>query len=65
MKDMDAILESLADKWGTLSQAQKTALAQTVGGVRQYTTLIALMDNWKSMETNLATAQGSSGSLQE
>lgn len=65
MKNMDAILESLADKWGTLSQAQKTALAQTVGGVRQYTTLIALMDNWKSMETNLATAQGSSGSLQE
>ena len=65
MKNMDAILESLADKWGTLSQAQKTALAQTVGGVRQYTTLIALMDNWKSMETNLATAQGSSGTLQE
>lgn len=65
MKDMDTILESLAGKWASLSQAQKTALAQTVGGVRQYTTLISLMDNWDSMETNLVTAKGSSGALQE
>jgi TP901 family phage tail tape measure protein len=50
MKDMDAILDSLAGKWSNLSNAQKTALAQTVGGVRQYTTLISLMDNWGSME---------------
>lgn len=65
MKNMDTILDSLAGKWTSLSQAQKTALAQTVGGVRQYTTLISLMDNWDSMETNLATAKGSSGTLQE
>lgn len=65
MKNMDTILDSLAGKWASLSQAQKTALAQTVGGVRQYTTLISLMDNWDSMETNLATAKGSSGTLQE
>ena len=38
MKEMDSILDSLAVKWGNLSNAQKTALAQTVGGVRQYTT---------------------------
>ena len=65
MKNMDTILDSLAGKWASLSQAQKTALAQTVGGVRQYTTLISLMDNWDSMETNLTTAKGSSGTLQE
>lgn len=65
MKNMDAILESLADKWSNLSQAQKTALAQTVGGVRQYTTLISLMDNWDSMEKNLVTAKNSDGSLQK
>ena len=64
MRDMDAILESLAGKWQNLSNAQKTALAQTVGGVRQYTTLIALMDNWGSMERNLNTANTSTGSLQ-
>lgn len=65
MQDMDAILESLADKWQNLSTAQKTALAQTVGGVRQYTTLISLMDNWDSMERNLNTANTSAGSLQK
>lgn len=65
MKDMDSILDSLASKWDNLTSAQKTALAQTVGGVRQYTTLISLMDNWDSMETNLTTAKSSSGALQE
>ena len=65
MKDMDAILDSLAGKWKNLSNAQKTALAQTVGGVRQYTTLISLMDNWDSMEQNLNIASTSEGSLQK
>lgn len=65
MRDMDAILESLAGKWQNLSTAQKTALAQTVGGVRQYTTLISLMDNWGSMEQNLNTAKGADGALQK
>jgi len=41
------------------------ALAQTVGGVRQYNNLIALMDNWDFMQENLATARGSEGALQE
>jgi hypothetical protein len=37
LKDMDAILNELGSKWEKLSQAQKTATAQTVAGVRQYT----------------------------
>lgn len=65
MRQMDDILNDLADKWETLSEAQQTALAQTVGGVRQYTTLISLMNNWDDMEQNLETAQGADGSLQE
>lgn len=65
MRQMDDILDDLADKWDNLSQAQQTALAQTVGGVRQYTTLITLMNNWDSMEKNLSTAQSSTGSLQK
>lgn len=65
MKDMDTILTDLAGKWDSLSQAQQTALAQTVGGVRQYTNLIALMNNWGDMEENLKTAKNSKGSLQE
>ena len=64
MKNMDTILTDLAGKWDNLSQAQQTALAQTVGGVRQYTNLIALMNNWDDMEENLRTAENSDGSLQ-
>ena len=67
---MDDILDDMAGKWGTLSKAQQTALAQTVAGVRQYTQLVALMENWDngdndSMIANLDTAYGASGALQE
>ena len=65
MKDMDTILDELGARWGDLSKAQQTALAQTVGGVRQYTNLIALMDNWDFMKENLEVAQGAEGTLQE
>jgi hypothetical protein len=45
-------------------------LAQTVAGVRQYTQLTALMENWDngdndSMMANLNTANTSTGALQE
>lgn len=65
MRDMDTILNDLAGKWEQLDQAQKVALAETVGGVRQYTNLIALMDNWDFMERNLGVAGGAEGTLSE
>lgn len=65
LKDMDTILEDLAGKWDNLDRAQKMALAQTVGGVRQYNNLIALMDNWDFMQENLNIATDSEGALQE
>jgi hypothetical protein len=34
---MDDILDEMASKWQSLSNAQQVALAQTVAGVRQYT----------------------------
>jgi TP901 family phage tail tape measure protein len=49
LKDMDNILNEMAAKWQTLSKDQQVSLAQTVAGVRQYTQLIALMDNWDFM----------------
>lgn len=65
LKDMDTILEELSGRWQLLSRDQQVALAQTVGGVRQYTNLIALMDNWGDMEKNLLTANNAEGSLQK
>ena len=70
IKKMDNILNEMAEKWGTLAKDQQIALAQTVAGVRQYTQLIALMDNWNakdsdSMVANLNTVQNATGTLQK
>lgn len=65
IKTMDTLLNEMGAKWNTLSNDQQIALAQTVAGVRQYTRLIALMDNWDFFQENLASAYGAEGSLQE
>lgn len=65
LKSMDEILNELGGRWNTLAQDQKIALAETVAGVRQWTHLIALMDNWDFFQENLALAQGSEGTLEE
>ena len=63
LKDMDIILDDLGSKWGTLGRDTQIALAQTVGGVRQYNQIIALMDNWDFFQKNLQTAYNAEGSL--
>ena len=65
LKEMDQILNEMAAKWDTLSKDQQVSLAQTVAGVRQYTQLIALMDNWDFMQENLTTSYSATGTLQE
>lgn len=70
LKAMDDILTEMAAKWETLNSTQQVALAQTVAGVRQYTQLIALMENWDSGDgdsfvANLNTIDDAEGTLQE
>lgn len=65
LRSADDILDDLAKKWQQLSKAQQNALAQTVGGVRQYVNLISLMDNWDDMESNLGVAKSSDGAIQK
>ena len=65
LKNMDSILNEMGSKWETLSKDQQTALAQTVAGVRQYTQLVALMDNWDYFQQNLQIAKTSSGTLDQ
>ncbi len=64
LKRMDDILNELGEKWGNISDTQKVALAQTVGGVRQYTTLMALMNNFDFYKENVDIAKSSEGTLQ-
>ena len=63
MKKMDDILDEMGKKWATLGDAEKAALAQTVAGTRQYTQLVALMDNWDDFQKNLNTANNATGEL--
>lgn len=65
LKGMDKILDDLGGKWDTLAQDQKIALAETVAGVRQWTQLIALMDNWDFFKKNLAIAKNADGALNQ
>lgn len=65
LKGMDEILDNLGSKWNILAQDQKIALAETVAGVRQWTQLIALMDNWDFFKENLAMAQDADGALEQ
>lgn len=63
LKDMDSILNEMGSKWNTLSRDQQAALAQTVAGVRQYTQLISLMDNWDYFMENVDVAMNATGEL--
>lgn len=63
LKDMDEILDELGDKWQLLGRDQQVALAQAVGGVRQYQQFIALIDNWSKVQKNIEIARNSDGTL--
>lgn len=65
LKDMDKILDELGRKWSFLAEDQKMALAQTVGGVRQYTQLITLMENYDDFKINVDLAVDAEGTLDE
>lgn len=65
LKDMDQILNELGPKWKELSKDQQVALAQTVGGMRQYNQFIALMDNFEAFQKNISLAKNAEGTLTE
>lgn len=65
LKDMDVILDEMGSKWDTWSRDTQTALAQTVAGVRQYTQLMTLMNNYDFYKENVKRAKNADGSLQE
>ena len=65
LKEMDAILNEMGSKWDSLSKSQQTALAQNVGGTRQYPQLIALMENWDKVKENVQIATDATGTLED
>ena len=65
LRKADQILDDMASKWKDLTDAQKMATAETVGGIRQYSTIMALMENWDFMQQNVKVAESSEGTLQK
>ena len=65
MRSMNDILDDLGEKWQLLSKDQQIALAQTVGGTRQYAQLVSLMDNFDTFKINVEIAEESEGTLQK
>ena len=65
MREMGDIITDLGNRWQTMNQAQKTAVAQVVAGKRQYTQLMALFENWDMYQNNMNIAKNAEGSLQK
>jgi TP901 family phage tail tape measure protein len=65
LRDMDDILNSLGSKWNDLGRETQVALAQTVGGVRQYNQVMSLMNNWEEVKENIDLASEATGTLSQ
>ena len=65
LREMGSVIEEIGTKWGTLTTAQKTALTQVLAGKRQYTSLMALFENFDKYKFNLGIAEDSKGTLEK
>lgn len=65
LKDMGDVMEDLMDKWGSMNEATQQAVAIAVAGKRQYTQLLALMNNQDMYRDAMGMASGAEGTLQE
>lgn len=65
LRDMGLVIEEVAAKWATWTEAQQTAMAQVMAGKRQYNNLVALFENWDMYTDALETSQTAAGTLEE
>lgn len=65
LKQMDQILNDLGARWQTLAQDEQIALAETIGGERQYRFLVALLNEFDTFKENIDIAKNSLGELQK
>lgn len=65
LRDMGDVTEELMGKWNTMNEATQQAVAIAVAGKRQYTQLLALMNNQDMYKEAMNMATGAEGTLQE
>jgi hypothetical protein len=63
LRDMDDILDDLGEKWQGFGRETQTALAQVIGGARQYNQMMSLMNNWDAVIDNVDKAKEATGEL--
>jgi TP901 family phage tail tape measure protein len=65
LKDLGVIITDLGDNWETLTKKQQMNLAQVVGGKRQYTDFLTLMNNWNGQYAKFLKTASSSDLIGE
>lgn len=65
LKNMDIILDDIAERWNNISNAQQVALAETVAGTRQYAQFMAIMNNYDKILANQKLGASSRGTLNQ
>ena len=63
LREAGTLIDEIGSKWQTMGEAQKAAFAQTVGGVRQYTQIMALFENFDKYQANLKNTRLADGEL--
>lgn len=63
IKDMGTIVEEVGNKWEDMTLNMQTALAQAIGGKRQYTQVMALFSNWDEYNATLNESINAQGEL--
>lgn len=58
------IFSELADRWNTLTNAQKLNIAIALGGRRHYNSIIVMMENWKDVISTLTDSINSKGAAE-
>lgn len=57
-----SILSDLAGQWKDLTEAQKLNIATSIGGTRQYNSLLVMMDQWDEVLRGVSNSTNSKGS---
>lgn len=65
LRDMDSILQSVNSKWGSLSDQERSQVAEGVAGNRHRATFLSLMRSMTTEQKLYNDAMNSSGSLEE
>ena len=65
LRDLGTVIEEVAGKWNTWTQAQQAAVAQLMAGKRQYNNLVSLFDNWDMYTNAIETSRNATGELQK